>query len=300
MTNILSLSKIKDENYLTRIFSYLLSTQQGYASCILKKCFDYEILPDEIFVVECEKSIENKYGRPDITIRIGTDKKIALENKIYADFTENQIPKYKQDDVYDKVFILYKAVTSVEQFSKSDKAVSWHDISIATKQFNNQNLILREFCNYLKEEGFTVEKVGYEIINGGKALSNLHKMIINILEDKRKNKKIISYNRSGGSFGYTPFTIEILSKKSFVLYINYTDIILLLATTYDKNIKEKLNLKTGNEMFPDIPFYEACVIDYFDFEDSSFLCKKSAEDQKELISNFINSVIEKLKTIFEA
>ena len=120
-------------------------------------------------------------GQPDIIIDFSKNKRIAIENKISANFTLNQIENYCNNKNVEAVYLIYKTISDVKQACLAKKAISWSEVFLFAKKYLEsmkdkktiEYFLFQNFCSYLKEEGLAMERVTWEILKGTEALQNL-------------------------------------------------------------------------------------------------------------------------------
>ena len=171
MKSIFSLRRQKPEPYLTQVFAYILKRHRDYRNAILKECFNLTNMDENVNIIPEETTEE---GRPDITICC-KETSIAIEIKIDAGFTPQQLQKYK--DEYDQVFLIYSYLSEPDQLKYADKSFTWFEIYSFTKSFLDRikndpvgKFLIEEFKKYLEEINMSIEKVDQIIIPGSKSL----------------------------------------------------------------------------------------------------------------------------------
>jgi hypothetical protein len=195
-----------EENYLTEAFVVLLNTllarERAVAVEILNKlcvannefCFDVT----EDISVSTQEATEQ--GRPDIKIS-SPDKLVYVEVKYEAELGEKQLERYNEalnssSAVIKCVVLLTKfPVDFGEKDRKPDKHVRWREVhnwlaSLKPREAVSEYLV-NSFKSFLEVKRMTIQKVGWEYINGVSALNNL----IDMVEEGAKRASISIYRR---------------------------------------------------------------------------------------------------------
>jgi hypothetical protein len=182
----------RDENYLTEAFvfliNYLLSNERPIGTEILNKLcvrnneFYFDI--DEVITVSTQEVTEQ--GTPDIKI-FTPDKLIYIEVKHDSSLGYKQISRYKkaiESSVVgtNKVILLTRFNIDIEEeIEKPYKHVRWFEIynwlADAKTQDSVAAYLIEQFKSFLEVKQMSIQKVGWEYINGIPALNNLINMI---------------------------------------------------------------------------------------------------------------------------
>ena len=191
----LALSKYnsaKDENYLTESFVYLLNSllqrdrDIGIAVLneLLVKDNDFSFDTDEYISISTQETTEQ--GRPDIKVS-SPDKLIYVEVKHDSTLGHRQIERYKAAlnqslAIIKHVILLTRfAVDFNEQQEKPYKHIRWFEVYKCLDNTKVQDSIskylIESFKNLLEVKRMSIQKVGWEYINGLPALNSLIDMI---------------------------------------------------------------------------------------------------------------------------
>lgn len=200
MKSVFSLSPNIDEPYLTQVFAFILKSDNQFCSFLVSNIFGLKST-GEILDIIPESSADS--GRPDIVIRCENER-IAVENKIDAAFTINQIERYKTEFRY--VFLIYRYLSEPAQANYATDSFTWYKIYSATKSYiqklsDSYNVInkylLKQFIAFLEETNMGAEKVSWEILDGTRSLFNLYTQILEALERLKGRKQIGKYKMGG-------------------------------------------------------------------------------------------------------
>jgi hypothetical protein len=194
-TNIFStLSKsdpVRPENYLTESFVFLLNSllerDRLTAITILNKlCVNnnqFSFGENEEISITTQEVTEQ--GRPDIKIS-SPDKLIYIEVKQDSPLGDRQVERYTEalnasNAKIKHVILLTRFSIEFEEKNKPDKHVLWYEVHNWLSKADILDPVSKylrdEFNSFLKEKQMTIEKVGWEYINGVPSLVNLLKMI---------------------------------------------------------------------------------------------------------------------------
>jgi len=183
-----------DENYLTESFVFVINTllQQERPIgieiltqlCVKNNEFSFGM--DEVISVSTQEVTEQ--GTPDIKIS-SPDKLIYIEVKHDSPLGPNQLARYKKaldsSSVTIKHVILLTrfAIDFEEQGKRPYKHVRWFEVYnwLANAKDKAQNpvsgYLIDSFNSFLEAKQMSMQKVGWEYINGVPALNNLMNMI---------------------------------------------------------------------------------------------------------------------------
>lgn len=294
------------ETYLTRVFTFVLRNVSLYPKYLLGALFKEEI--HEVDSIDAEVRTDSE--QPDIVIGYSTSRgqknELVIENKIGADFTPDQLIRYKKK--YNRVFLVYKYLPEPNQVKVSDAAQAWYKVYSETKKLiENQSpflndvddvekYILEQFIYFLEENNMGIEKVEVDIKNGLKSLKNLYSEINASLEEiKKLNLKITQISR--GEF-YIDWSLGTNDKKIMRCCLYYFP--LRFFTYYEPQTEEKNPIgKKIKEKYPDIVddlgWREIWrIINDFPFDESFF--GSPPEDQVSKIKKFIEESFNQLSS----
>ena len=209
------ISGSEKEPRLTQVFTYMLKKDPEYAKFILLCLFSRnvdevtEVIPE--YMMQCGK-------RPDIILKVreGTSEvRIIIENKIGAGFTEEQLPKYKDEFGVSNVYLIYKYLSDVSHAREATDQRSWYNIYQETTRYSLtiadavKLFLANEFLAYLKEIGMGIDKVNNDIKYGLESYHNLCEQIRSCIEDLMLNEgKLITRYKLNGSMNYRDWVLE--------------------------------------------------------------------------------------------
>ncbi|TET52011.1 MAG: hypothetical protein E3J53_04120, partial [Desulfobacteraceae bacterium] len=237
MNSIFSLRQTKDEPYLTQVFSFLLNSDEEFCNFLITNVFNVTSA-GAVKTIEPERLSDS--GRPDIAIKC-ENARIAIENKIGAEFTKDQVPRYQKD--FDYVFLFYKFLKDRQQANFCTESFTWYKIYSEVKRYIKSlphdydlidRFILNQFIKYLEESGMGIEKVSWEIINGTKSLFNLYPLMAESFERLVKANEIESCKMCGQSYWYYGWEVVIDEQDSFYVYLIYNPFNILTCFQDDK------------------------------------------------------------------
>lgn len=288
MKSIFGLSSTKDEPYLTQVFSYLLESDRQFCNFLINDIFDLR-LDTRVKEIVPEASADN--GRPDIVLVCENSIRIAIENKIDASFTTNQLKRYKIEFEY--VILIYKFLSEPEQVDFATKSISWYSICSKIREYVHDlndkydlinKYLLTQFVGYLEETNMAIEKVSWEIQNGTKSLLNLFSQIMEAFERLKGNKQIMKYKSAGSSSIYTGWEVTLDKEDSFSVYVFY-DPLLVISSFYDVEDNSSKFKRLG-ELYPSINWASYWHMETFDIGKNHFLCL-SVDEQIGTIVEFL-------------
>ena len=298
MTSIFGLSSREDEPYLTQVFSFVLESDKRFCNFLIKDVFELP-LAGEIKKIIPEASSES--GRPDITLEC-ENARIAIENKIGADFTDKQIERYKKEFEY--VFLIYKLLNDPEQAGFATKSFTWYDIySIMKKYIQNlsysydaiNKYLLNQFIYFLEETNMGIEKVSWEILNGTKSLLNLTAEISEALTRLKGKQEILNYKWASSTAWYTGFQVLLGNNDSFNIYVYYNP--LLVFTCFDDEEDWSPKFKRLIEVHSEVNWGRTYWhLDTLDISKNHFLCL-SVDEQINTIVEFLERTKQKYNNV---
>ena len=184
-------SSKEGENYLTEAFvfllTHLLEKERNTVVKILGRlcvkdegfCFD----PEQIIIISTQKTTEE--GRPDIEI-LAPNTRIYIEVKYDAPLGYRQIERYRKAlEAYSEknklIVLLTRFAIELEGGAEPDKHVRWFEVYnwLAEAEVEDpvSEYLVRGFMDFMEEKQMSIQKVGWEYINGVPALINLMNMI---------------------------------------------------------------------------------------------------------------------------
>ncbi len=202
-------SSSQDENYLTESFVFVLNEllrreRQICLDILTKLCikdneFSFDI--DEDVLVTTQEVTD--VGIPDIKI-LTPDKLIYIEVKDSATVHRNQISQYKKalelsTANFKHVVLLTRfAVDFKEQEERPYKHIRWYEVYNWLANAKAQDLVsiylIESFKSFLEDKHMSIEKVGWEYINGVPSFNNL----INMIDVAIKGASLHVHQKSAG------------------------------------------------------------------------------------------------------
>jgi len=183
-----------DENYLTESFVFVINTllQQECSIgieiltqlCVNNNEFSFDI--DENISVSTQETTEQ--GTPDIKVS-SPNKLIYIEVKDYSPVDSEQLRRYKKalglsnTPIKHLILLTRFPVDYSEHQGIPDKCIRWFEVynwlaSAKDKAKDPVNLyLIDEFKSFLEVKQMSIQKVGWEYINGMPAMNNLIDMI---------------------------------------------------------------------------------------------------------------------------
>jgi hypothetical protein len=223
-----------DENYLTESFVFVVNTllhqEHSIGIEILNKLCgnnsecSFEI--DEDVSVSTQEVTEQ--GTPDIRV-FTPNKLIYIEVKHDSPVDPEQLKRYKKDlesssATIKRLILLTKFLADFDEHEGiPDKHVRWSEVHDWLANVKPQDSVaaylIKQFKSFLEVKGMSIEKVGWEYINGVPALFNLLKMIEEVLqrESLRPNARGIAREYTGFYSGDAEFWCGISHDEPVVL-----------------------------------------------------------------------------------
>ena len=290
------------ETYLSQVFAYVLRNVPDYSKHFLDTALGLDQANFDVDSVDTEVSFEE--GRPDIVITSSDGSSIAIEIKISANFTSDQIGRY-QSIGFCKVFLIYKYLSDPKQAAKAHNFISWHEVYTNIKHYcdnkasvveGEERYIIWQFRHFLEEIGMGIEQVKNNIIDGLKSLKNIHDEINGIFPQLQASDMIRSSSVEAHASPplYMEWKIDINVSQNLYLCLYYQP--LRLFTYY----MPQDGLIVGDEItkvFPDIIRdlrwkKKWRIIDGFRFDKSFF--ESTVHDQ---IDQFRKFLVESIETL---
>jgi len=184
-------SSRESENYLTEAFVFLLTHLLERDRRTAVKILDQLCVKDEGFSFDPEQTIiistqkTTEQGRPDIEI-LAPNTRIYIEVKDYASLGYRQIERYRKalEACREKnkcIVLLTRFAVELEGDPEPDKHVRWFQVYnwLAEAELEGpvSQYLARALMTYMEENQMSIQKVGWEYINGVPALTNLMNMI---------------------------------------------------------------------------------------------------------------------------
>jgi len=246
-----------DENYLTEslvfVINALLQRERPIGIeiltqlCVKNNEFSFNI--DEDISASTQETTQQ--GRPDIKVS-SRDKLIYIEVKHDSPLGLQQLARYRKAlessaaTIKHVVLLTRFAIDFEEQEERPYKHVRWFEVynwltSARTRAKDPVSIYLIEsFKSFLEAKQMSIQKVGWEYINGVPALNNL----VNMLEVAIQGASIPIYGRSPG-WDWKGFWLE---EKEFISAIYYDNHLIITFELMDK--------KKYNKELLDKPSYE--------------------------------------------
>jgi hypothetical protein len=236
----------RDENYLTEalvfLINSLLSREHSIGLEILTKlCVkhdEFSFSTGEIISVTTQETTEQ--GRPDIKVA-SPDKLIYIEVKHDSTLGPQQLKRYEKAlesstaSIKHIVLLTRFAVDFEERKERPYKHIRWYEVynwlASASTRVQDAAIVylIKSFISFLEVKQMSIQKVGWEYINGVPAFNNLINMIEVAIQGAslRVHQKSAAWDAKGFYVGNTEFwcgihynnplilTFEIYDKKKF-------------------------------------------------------------------------------------
>ena len=238
----------RDENYLTEAFVFLINSlllrerpiglEILTQLCVKNDEFSFDT--DEDISISTQETTEQ--GRPDIKIS-SPNKLIYIEVKHDSALGPQQLARYKKDlessvaTIKHVVLLTRFAIDFEASEERPYKHVRWFEVYNCLANAKAQDMVsvylIESFKSFLEVKQMSIQKVGWEYINGVPALSNL----INMIEVAIQGALLHIYAKSPG-WDYKGFYLE---NKEFWCGIPYDNPLELIFELQDKgNFNAKL------------------------------------------------------------
>ncbi len=243
-------SSANEENYLTESFVFLVNSLLAKERAIgleiltqlcLKKDNECSFDVDE----DVSISTQETTGQGTLDIKVSSPNKlIYIEVKDYSPVDPGQLKRYKKDlessDIAIKRLILLTRfpLDLSEHQGIPDNHVRWFEVYnwLASAKDKTQNpvsgYLIESFMSFLEVKQMSIQKVGWEYINGVPALTNL----INMIEVAIQGAPLPIYGKSPG-WDFKGFYVE---SKEFWCGIHYNNPLII---TFEMMDKKKFNAK---------------------------------------------------------
>jgi hypothetical protein len=281
-----------DENYLTEAFVFLMNSlleRERYVDleiltrlCVQNNDFRFDM--DEVISVSTQEVTEQ--GTPDIRVS-SPNKLIYVEVKHDSPVDPEQLKRYKKhldssSATIKRLILLTKfPVDFNEHQGIPDKHARWFEVYnwLANSRVQDSvcSYLIESFKSFLEVKGMSIQKVGWEYINGVPALNNL----INMIEAAIQGASVPLYGKSAG-WDFKGFYLE---NKDFWCGIYYSEPVRIIFEVADK--------KKFNAKLVDTPSYSVgedkyCIWFRFPLEDSPFF-SLNKDKQLEEITKFVKT-----------
>lgn len=248
-----------DENYLTEAFVFvinsLLSSRDRSIACeilnqLCVKNNEFSFDADESISVSTQETTEQ--GRPDIKVS-SPDKLIYIEVKHDSPLGPQQLARYRKAlessaaTTRHVVLLTRFAVDFEDQEERPYRHVRWFEVynwlTLAISKTKDPICIYltEAFKSFLEAKQMSMQKVGWEYINGVPALNNL----VNMLEVAIQGASIPIYGKSPG-WDWKGFW---LGEKEFMSAIHYDNHLIITFELMDKKkYNKELSKKPSYEL----------------------------------------------------
>ena len=281
----------RDENYLTEAFVFVLNSlllkeppiglQILTQLCVKNNEFVFD--PDEYISISTQETTEQ--GRPDIKVS-SPNKLIYIEVKHDSALGPQQLARYRKalessPATIKRIVLLTRFEIDFEdqQERAFDKHVRWFEVynwlANAKAQDPVSVHLIESFKSFLEVKQMSIQKVGWEYINGVPAFNNL----INMIEVAIQGASLAIYKKSPG-WDFKGFYVE---NAQFWCGILHDDPLVLVFEIWDK--------KKFNTRLVDTPSYpvredKTTIRFRLQLEDKYFF-SLDRDKQLEEITNFV-------------
>jgi hypothetical protein len=286
-----------DENYLTESFVFVINTllerERSIGLEILNQlCVnnnEFSFDTNEVISVSTQEVTEQ--GTPDIKVS-SFNKLIYIEVKHDSPVDPEQLKRYKKDlesrkATVKRLILLTKFPVDISEHQGiPDKHVRWFEIYnwLANGKKKVKDSISRylteQFISFLEVKQMSIQKVGWEYINGVPAFNNL----INIIEAASQGASIPIYGKSSG-WDFKGFW---LVNKEFWCGIYYSD---PLVITFEIQDKKKFDTKVVETTTYPIREDKSSIWFRFELEHKHFF-SLDKDEQLEEITKFVKASYE--------
>jgi len=281
-----------DENYLTESFVFVLNALLQRERpvgleiltqlCVNNNEFSFDIGED----VSVSTQETTEQGRPDIKVS-SPDKLIYIEVKHDSPLGPQQLERYKKAlgsstvSIKHVVLLTRFAIDFEEHAEKPYKHVRWYEVynwlANAKAQDPVSVYLIESFKSFLEEKQMSIQKVGWEYINGVPAFNNL----INMTEAAIQGASLHVHQKSA-AWDSKGFWLE---NKKYYCGIYYNAPLTVIFKAFHKT-----DLNVGNVEAPSYPIKEAFASMWFmlQLEDIHFFALDK-DEQLEEITKFIKT-----------
>jgi hypothetical protein len=230
-----------DENYLTESFvfliNHLLAEERTIGLIILTQlCVnngEFAFDTDEDISVSTQEVTEE--GTPDIKISSST-KRIYIEVKHDSPVDPDQLKRYKSDleswsaDIRRLILLTRFPVDFSEHKGIPDKHVRWFEVYNWLVNTEAQDAVaiylIEQFKSFLEVKQMSIQKVGWEYINGVPAFNNL----VNMIEAAIQGASLRVHQKSA-AWGLKGFYVE---NSEFLCGVHYNNPLIVTFELMDK------------------------------------------------------------------
>ncbi len=240
-------SSANEENYLTEAFVFLINSllvrerpiglEILNQLCVENNDFSFDM--DEDISVSTQETTEQ--GRPDIMVS-SPNKLIYIEVKHDSPVDPKQLKRYRKElessnaDIRRLVLLTRFSVDFSEHKGIPDKHVRWFEVynwlANAKIQDPVSAYLIESFKSFLEVKQMSIQKVGWEYVNGVPAFNNL----INMIEVAIQGASLRIHVKSAG-WDFKGFYVE---SKEFRCGIHYSNPLII---TFEMMDKKKFNAK---------------------------------------------------------
>ena len=222
MVNLLvrlhKLARKQDENFVTEAFVHLLLSMKKQDSAaawaLLVPLLGWEGEEAELNLdhLSILTQVHTPYGIPDIVLR-GDHLLFYIEVKIESDFEKHQLSRYRSDladkgkasGVVTRLITLTKyPIDYLAAEERPDHAVRWHEVSDWLSELKTEDpevkFLTRQFNDFIRERGVTMDAVGWEYIKGSIQVKSMFNMLGEALASQKIN--IHAQSMAINWFGY--------------------------------------------------------------------------------------------------
>jgi len=231
-----------DENYLTESFVFVINSLLARERPIGLKILTQLCVKDNEFSFDIGEDVSvstqetTEQGRPDIKVS-SPNKLIYIEVKHDSPLGHQQLVRYKRAlevspvTIKHVVLLTRFAIDFEEQEERPYKHVYWREVYKWLENTRAQNPIcvylIDSFKSFLEVKQMSIQKVGWEYINGVPALNNL----ITMIEVAVQGANLSIYGKSAG-WDFKGFWLE---NKKIACYVYYDNHLLITFELVDKN-----------------------------------------------------------------
>lgn len=287
----------RDENYLTEAFVFLINSLFTRERTIGLEILTQLCVKNNEFCFETDEPISistqeiTEQGTPDIKIS-SPDKLIYIEVKQGSDLGAQQLERYRKalgssDATIKHVVLLTRfAIDFEEKIERPYKHIRWFEVYnwLANSRTRAKNpvsvYLIDSFNSFLEAKQMSIEKVGWEYINGVPAFNNL----INMIEAAIKAADIPFYTKYPRAVAWD-WKAFWLGNKEFWCGIYHNTPLVVVFKVFDK---KTLNPKLIE--MPSYPLKEAKLSYWFclQLEDKHFF-SLDKDKQLEEITKFVKT-----------
>lgn len=283
-----------EENYLTEAFVFLLkhllhSDHPVGIQLLTNLCIDNdEFVFDPSEPISIATQVGMEQGRPDIELST-PDKLLYIEVKHDSGLGYRQLERYQealdQSGVDNTKLILLTrfSIDLTSEEAKLCKHVKWFEVynwlAEAKPEDSVSRYLMRSFLDFLEEKNMSIQKVGWEYINGVPALGNL----MNMIEVAIKSTSLSIYAKSA-AWGWKGFH---LNDKDYFCGVYYSDPLSLVFQLQREIEPDEEILATSGYRYDKAPWGYPYLS--LDLEAAHFFALNK-DEQLETIATFLTEV----------